>query len=366
MVDAQWTATRPFGYHLTNTLLHLAAAWLFLLVVRRLGFSRDLSLAAAAMLVAHPLLTSAVAWIPGRGDSLLAVWFLTAMLSLLRWLEDGDRRSLLTHAGLVLVALFTKEAAAALPFVFAGFLLVGPHWRKLKDPGLWMAWGLPLLTWYVLRRMALASVGEDSLLAQLGELGRHLSVLLMFLGKAVWPEHLSVLAFERDTPWLAGAIATVPIALAFYWLEGAQRRLFLWGLSSFVLLLLPSLAVSDFLILEIRSYAPLVGLLVTPVILKRYYYAYDPAGDRLAEQIDDAVTGATYNNMNQLVSQQAGGALVFKGTVSEPANVTVGGKPATVTADDRFEGQAVVPGGTGQVAVTATDPQAMCGRTRTK
>ena len=66
--------------------------------------------------------------------------------------------------------------------------------------------------------------------------------------------------------------------------------------------------------------------------------------------------GASYNNMNQLVSQQAGGALVFKGAVSEPAAVTVGGKPATVTADNRFEGQAVVPGGTGQVAVTATDP----------
>ena len=91
-------------------------------------------------------------------------------------------------------------------------------------------------------------------------------------------------------------------------------------------------------------------------VLKRYYYSYDPAGNRTAEQIDDAVTGASYDNMNQLVSQQAGGALVFKGTVSEPANVTIGGKPATVTPDNRFEGQAVVPGGTGQVAVTATDP----------
>jgi RHS repeat-associated protein len=60
--------------------------------------------------------------------------------------------------------------------------------------------------------------------------------------------------------------------------------------------------------------------------------------------------------MNQLVSQQAGGALVFKGTVSEPANVTVGGKPATVTVDNRFEGQASVPEGTGQVQVVATDP----------
>jgi RHS repeat-associated protein len=94
----------------------------------------------------------------------------------------------------------------------------------------------------------------------------------------------------------------------------------------------------------------------SPAILKRYYYTYDSAGNRTAEQIDDAVTSASYNNMNQLVSQQAGGALVFKGTVSEPANVTVGGRPATVTADNRFEGQAVAPGGTGNVTVTATDP----------
>ena len=60
--------------------------------------------------------------------------------------------------------------------------------------------------------------------------------------------------------------------------------------------------------------------------------------------------------MNQLVSQQAGGALVFKGSVSEPATVTVGGQPATVTTDNRFEGQADVPEGTGQVQVVATDP----------
>ena len=100
----------------------------------------------------------------------------------------------------------------------------------------------------------------------------------------------------------------------------------------------------------------------TPVILKRYYYGYDPAGNRTAVQNDDAVTASTYNNMNQLVSQAAGGALIFKGTVSEPATVTVGGKPATVTVDNHFTGQAVVPGGTGTVAVAARD---MAGNVRT-
>jgi tetratricopeptide (TPR) repeat protein len=263
MLDAQWTAARPAGYHLTNVLLHLGAAWFFFLLVRRLGFSLDLSLAAAGVLVAHPVLTSAVAWIPGRGDSLLALWFLAAMLPLLRWLEGRDRRVLFAHAASMLLALFTKEAAAALPLVFVAFLLlVAPQSRALRKPVLWLAWGLPLLTWYLCRRMALASAGEERLLTQLGEVGRHTTVLLMFLGKAVWPLRLSVLAIERDTPWVAGAIAIVPIVLAFFWLEGAHRRLFAWGICSFVLLLLPSLAVSDFLILEIRSYAPLVGLLV--------------------------------------------------------------------------------------------------------
>jgi RHS repeat-associated protein len=94
----------------------------------------------------------------------------------------------------------------------------------------------------------------------------------------------------------------------------------------------------------------------TPTILKRYRYAYDPAGNRTAEQIDDAVKGATYDNMNRLVSQQAGGALLFGGTLNEPATVTVGGSTANVTAQNVFSGTASVPSGTSQVVVQATDP----------
>jgi RHS repeat-associated protein len=94
----------------------------------------------------------------------------------------------------------------------------------------------------------------------------------------------------------------------------------------------------------------------TPAILKRYRYAYDPAGNRTAEQIDDVVTGASHDNMNRLVSQQPGGALLFGGTVSEPATVTVGGRPATVSPTNQFSGTVPVPSGTSQVAVQATDP----------
>lgn len=100
----------------------------------------------------------------------------------------------------------------------------------------------------------------------------------------------------------------------------------------------------------------------TPAVLKRYAYAYDPGGNRTTEQVDDSPIASAYNNMNRLVSQDGGGALAFKGTVGEPATVTLQGKPALVTAANRFEGSAQVTPGTNTVAVVATDPS---GNTRT-
>jgi RHS repeat-associated protein len=93
----------------------------------------------------------------------------------------------------------------------------------------------------------------------------------------------------------------------------------------------------------------------TPVTLKRHVYSYDAAGNRTTEQIDDSPMAASYDNMNRLVSQQAGGALRFKGTLNEAATATIQGKPAQVSADNKFEGPAQVTSGTNSVEVKAKD-----------
>jgi RHS repeat-associated protein len=94
----------------------------------------------------------------------------------------------------------------------------------------------------------------------------------------------------------------------------------------------------------------------TPVVLKRYGYAYDPAGNRTTEQIDNAPMQSTFDNRNRLTAQQPGGALLFKGTLNEPATVTVAGTGATVDPANKFHGTAPVASGTSNVVVTATDP----------
>jgi RHS repeat-associated protein len=93
-----------------------------------------------------------------------------------------------------------------------------------------------------------------------------------------------------------------------------------------------------------------------PGIVTRYAYTYDRAGNRTVEQIDDAVNGASYDNMNRLVAQHSSGALRLEGTVSETATVTVGGKSMAVSSTGEFSGSIPIVAGTTSFTVSATDP----------
>ena len=88
----------------------------------------------------------------------------------------------------------------------------------------------------------------------------------------------------------------------------------------------------------------------------RWRFAYDAAGNRTGDQTDDAAMGATFNNVNELLTRQPGGVLAFRGTTNEPASVTVAAKPAQTTSTNTFTAQAPVTPGTTDVAVAATDP----------
>jgi RHS repeat-associated protein len=93
-----------------------------------------------------------------------------------------------------------------------------------------------------------------------------------------------------------------------------------------------------------------------PTVLKSYMYRYDAAGNRMAEQVDDQLTGAIYDRLNRLVSQQPSGGLAVEGSVNEPALVTVQGKPTAVGDDGKFGTITPIVQGTNTLAIAATDP----------
>ncbi|MFC1573449.1 hypothetical protein ACFL6M_07625, partial [Candidatus Eisenbacteria bacterium] len=89
------SATDPFGYHLTNLLIHLLAALTLFGVIRRTlslpgmpaHLTRDaggLAFACALIWLVHPLQTSAVTYIIQRTESLMGLFYLLALYSLIR------------------------------------------------------------------------------------------------------------------------------------------------------------------------------------------------------------------------------------------------------------------------------------------
>lgn len=93
----------------------------------------------------------------------------------------------------------------------------------------------------------------------------------------------------------------------------------------------------------------------TPVTLKRQAFAYDSAGNKLAEEIDDIGVASSYDSFYRLRTQQPGGWLRVAGTVSEPAAMTVQGSPAAVSSDNHFVGRMLAAPGTSTLTITATD-----------
>ncbi|MCA1560400.1 MAG: hypothetical protein LC804_09085, partial [Acidobacteria bacterium] len=130
---------RPFGFHLTNVLLHMAVTVLLFVFLRFAIFDAARKIAArapvtrppppstsraelyaaftgAALFAVHPLMTEAVAYVSGRSELLCATWFLLTMLLARHAILNGN--VLVAAAGFATgaLALASKEVAAALPF----------------------------------------------------------------------------------------------------------------------------------------------------------------------------------------------------------------------------------------------------------
>ena len=148
----------PFGYHLTNLLLHTASAVLFYLVSRRLlGLAMPaaspgiLSLGAAVAslyFAVHPLRVESVAWITERRDLTSGLFFLLTILAYLK----AHERPPAVRAGFRLAALGAAALALASKSIVMGLPLVllildayplgrlGPRVRDWSSAQAWPVW----------------------------------------------------------------------------------------------------------------------------------------------------------------------------------------------------------------------------------
>jgi tetratricopeptide (TPR) repeat protein len=119
MFDFAIWGEKPFGFHLTNILIHSANAILVFVLVRRLTGVVVTATIAALIFVVHPLQPDAVTYVSGRRDVLFSLFFLASFYCYLNYRGSRSRIYLVLFVVCWGLSLMSKEMAVSLPaFIF--------------------------------------------------------------------------------------------------------------------------------------------------------------------------------------------------------------------------------------------------------
>lgn len=272
MPEAMLGGAFPFLYHVVDVGIHVTVACLVYTLFTKLKYSKRISILLAFVFLVHPVVTQTVAWIPGRNDSLLAVFVLASLVFFLNYIERRRRADLLWSTAFFLIALFSKETAIVLPVLCIGYLLLRNRFDWTAFLELCAGWLIAVLIWFPLRITAMTNPLQLSLNDVIFSFLQNVPATLQMLGKVFFPFNLSVYPILQDTTFAWGYIAAALLALlALLHLKNARatRRTYFmmfFGLAWFLLFLWMSFIKPDISntadFIEHRLYLPIIGLLI--------------------------------------------------------------------------------------------------------
>ncbi len=211
MIDYKIWKLNPFGYHLTNILLHILAAlalfWIILALFADRSNSKLLvAFLATALFVVHPINTQAVTYISGRADILCALFLLLAFGF---YIGTDTLFSRVSHRKIgymslffYILALMSKESAVVFPIFLLLYIYsyrqVSNSRAPLRVP---YSKAIPfflIAIAYAISRGTILNFSDGTFLSQTPLYLRLLTTcknIFAYLGLIVWPVGLHM---ERD------------------------------------------------------------------------------------------------------------------------------------------------------------------------
>jgi 4-amino-4-deoxy-L-arabinose transferase-like glycosyltransferase len=270
------------SYHVINVLLHLTAVLLLYKLFIKLGIRELPAFLLTLIFAVHPVLSQAVSWIPGRNDTILAIFVFSFLLQCINYVREGRTGALILSVLFLLLAFFTKETAVfAAPVAFVLLLLVIKEpWRSKRSITLYASWIACFVIWYACRAAATVNTGGVSAGQVVGDFFMRLPLIVQYLGKIFLPFNLSVFPIQQDTVYYFGIAAVFILALGIALSKQRDLRITIAGFATFLLFLLPALIVPQKLneqAFEHRLYLPIVGILL---LLSQTSFLKNKLGDK--------------------------------------------------------------------------------------
>jgi tetratricopeptide (TPR) repeat protein len=281
-LDAQVFGGRPWGYHLTNLLLHVANTVLWFLFWKRFASTVWPAALLAALFALHPLHVESVAWVSERKDVLSTLFWVLTMLAYARYAEKPSLAGYLLVCVAFSLGLMSKPMVVTLPFV----LLLLDYWPLCRFPfspasptnpyrattaTRLVVEKVPLLA-LTLFSCVLTFRAQAEFMAPLAGLsiGVRIQAALVayvsYLAKTLWPVNLSALyPHSAEIPlWQSVGAAVVLIAISWFALRCWRTRPYalvgwLWYLGTLVPVI-GLVQVGSQSMADRYTYVPLIGI----------------------------------------------------------------------------------------------------------
>ena len=239
----------PAGYHVVNVLLHLANTLLLWRLLLRLAAPG--AWVVAAVFAVHPLHVESVAWVIERKDVLSGLFYLSAALAYMRFVETRRPGRYALALGLFVAGLLSKSIVVTLPVA----LLIWHGWKQgrvtTRDwlrlaPFFAVGLAITVADLEYVRSFLQLSLGYSAL----ERLLIAARALWFYVGKLVWPTDLAVIYPLWDVrvadPLAWGyVVAAVGVAVALWLFRHRIGRGPLAGVLFFAVTLSPVLGFVD-------------------------------------------------------------------------------------------------------------------------
>lgn len=129
-IDYSLWKFNPWGFHLTNVLMHIINSLLFFALLNLMfrnvqsKFKEYAILIGALVFAVHPIHTEVAAWVSGRTDGLACTFFFASFIFYLKYSYQDKKLFMVLTFVMYLLALFSKEMAITLPVVIILYDLI--------------------------------------------------------------------------------------------------------------------------------------------------------------------------------------------------------------------------------------------------
>lgn len=127
-IDQAIWGLNPFGYHLTDLILHFLVSMLLFILVRTMTRQDVAAWIAALIFVMHPVHVENVPAVARRHDMVAMLFMMPSLILFIRhWNGATGRRLFVASVALFAVALGGKEIAVILPFLIVAYTALYPR-----------------------------------------------------------------------------------------------------------------------------------------------------------------------------------------------------------------------------------------------